>query len=232
MTNKIPKILVGCPTSDHKSYALERYAEGLKSLTYENFDILIVDNSKDESYIKKIRDLGLPVIKGPYNESARQRIIDSRNILRQKILDGGYDYLFSLEQDVIPPKDVVQRLLKHDKRIVTGIYFTYQTNKEGVNLGLAPVLWKKVGKDGLKVMSEKEVIGYRIIEVGACGLGCILIHKDVLKKIKFRFSKEYEGFDDIWFSYDAFNNGFKIFADTSVKCKHLIVGWSWKGIKE
>lgn len=231
MIKKIPKVLVGCPTSDHKSYALERYAEGLKSLTYENFDILIVDNSKNDKYLRKVKGLGIPVVKGPYSDSARQRIIDSRNILGQKALDKGYDYFFSLEQDVIPPKDVIQRLLKHNKEIVSGIYFTYQNNK-GVNLGLAPVLWKKVGKDGLKVMSEKEVIGSRLIEVGACGLGCILIHKDVFKKIKFRFGKEYEGFDDIWFSYDAFNNGFKIFADTSIKCKHLIKGWSWEGIKE
>jgi len=81
-------------------------------------------------------------------------------------------------------------------------------------------------------MSEKEVDLPRFIEVGACGLGCVLIHKDVLKKIKFRFDKKYEGFDDIWFAYDAFNNNFKIFADTSIKCKHLIKGWNWEGIKE
>ncbi len=227
----IPKVLVGCPTSEHKSYALERYAEGLKSLTYDNFDILIVDNSKTDDYFKKIKELDLPVVKGPYNKSARQRIIDSRNILRQKVLDKKYDYFFSLEQDVIPPKDVIQRLLSHDKKITSGVYFTYQTDK-GVSVGLTPVLRKKADKDGLVIMSKEEVIQPMLIEVGACGLGGVLIHKDVLEKIKFRFSKEYEGFDDIWFAYDSFNNGFKIFADTSIKCKHLIVGWSWEGIRE
>lgn len=232
MVEKIPKVLVGCPTSDHKSYALEHYTEGIKALNYKNFDILLVDNSKNDDYLKKIKNSGLPVVKGPYNESARQRIIDSRNILRQKVLDESYDYFFSLEQDVVPPVDIIQRLLKHDKEIITGIYFTYQKNKEGIDLGLAPVLWKKIGKNGLKVMSEKEITTPRLIEVGACGLGCVLIHRNVLEKIKFRFGKEYEGFDDIWFAYDAFNNKFKIFADTAVKCKHLIKGWTWEGIKE
>ena len=80
-----PRILVGCPTSFHKEYALEQYAESIKSLTYPNYDILLVDNSKDDVYFKRIKKLSLPVIKGPWFESARDRIIASRNILREKI---------------------------------------------------------------------------------------------------------------------------------------------------
>lgn len=227
----LPKVLVGCPTSSHKSYCLNEYVKGVKSLTYDNFDILLVDNSKDNLYFNDIKNFGLPVVKGPFDESARQRIVDSRNILRQKVLDGNYDYFLSLEQDVIPPPDIIQRLLKHKKSIVSGIYFTYQENN-GINLGLRPVLWKKTGKNGLSIMTEKEFFEPGLIEVGACGLGCVLIHKDVLKKVNFRFGKEYDGFDDMWFCYDSFNSGFKIYADTSAKCKHLIIGWNWKGIKE
>ena len=227
----LPRILVGCPTSFHKRYCLDEYARGVKSLTYDKFDILLVDNSKDDLYFKDIKNAGLPAVKGSFSESARQRIVDSRNILRQKVIDENYDYFLSLEQDVIPMPDLIQKLLKHEKDIVSGVYFAYQKNN-GINLGLKPVLWKKSGKDKLDIMPEKEVLGPRLIEIGACGLGCALIHKDVLKKVKFRFSREYEGFDDMWFCYDSFNSGFKIYADTSAKCKHLIIGWSWEGIKE
>ena len=226
----IPKILVGCPASDFKRYALERYAEGVKALNYDNFDVLLVDNSKNSDYLKKINSLGLPAVKGAYSDAARQRIIDSRNVLRQKVLDEGYDYLFSLEQDVIPPANVIQNLLSHEKKIVSGVYFSYQTNN-GITL-LVPLLWKKSGKDNVRFMLEREVSEHKLIEVGAAGLGCILIHRDVLKKIKFRFDKENKGFDDMWFCSDSFNEGFKIFADTSVKCRHLIKGWSWDGIKK
>ena len=52
-----PKILVGCPTSFHKEYALEQYAESIKALTYPNYDILLVDNSKDDVYFKRIKKL-------------------------------------------------------------------------------------------------------------------------------------------------------------------------------
>jgi len=225
-----PKVLVGCPTAEAKGYTLEKYVEGVKALDYANFDVLIVDNSKDDNYLKKIESLGLSVVKGPYSKGARQRIIDSRNILRQKALDKGYDYFFSLEQDVIPPKDIIQRLLAHNKKIVTGVYFSYQTNN-GVTL-LVPLLWKRVQGDEVRYMLEREVMEPRLMEVGACGVGCIMIHRDVLEKVKFRFDEKDAGFDDMWFCKDAFDNGFKIFADTSLKCKHLIKGGGWGGIKK
>jgi hypothetical protein len=226
----VPKVLVGCPTSESKGYALERYVKGVQALNYGNFEVLLADNSKGSEYHDRIKSLGLPVVKGPYSDSARKRIVDSRNILRQKVLDEGYDYLFSLEQDVIPPEDVIQKLIRHDKKIVSGVYFSYQTNN-GVTL-LVPLLWKRVGKNEVRYMLEKEVMEPRLIEVGACGVGCILIHRDVLEKVKFRFDEKDKGFDDVWFCHDSFDAGFKIFADTSVKCRHLIKGWSWDGVKK
>jgi len=96
------RVLVGCPTSEHKEYCLKEYANLLRSLTYDNFDVLLVDNSKDDRYYNKIKSLGIPVIKDKYLEGAKNRIVHSRNILRERVLNGGYDYFFSLEQDVIP----------------------------------------------------------------------------------------------------------------------------------
>ncbi len=81
---KKPKVLVGCPTSNHKEYCLKQYAEAVKKLTYKNYDILLVDNSENDEYLKKIKSEGIEAIKGPYHELARERIIESRNILRQE----------------------------------------------------------------------------------------------------------------------------------------------------
>jgi GT2 family glycosyltransferase len=226
----LPKVLVGCPTSSHKEYCLKQYVKAVRSLTYSNYDILLVDNTKDDYYINKIKELKIPVIKGPYFENARDRIVSSRNILRREVLNKNYDYLLSLEQDIIPPPDIIQRLLTHGKKIISGVYFSYQTNNN-ITL-LVPLLWKRVAKDEVRFMLEEEIIEPQLIEVGACGLGCILISKDILKKVKFRFNKKDKGFDDMWFCYDSFKKSFRIFADTSVKCKHLIKNWSWDGIKK
>ncbi len=222
----LPKILLGCPTSGYHEYALKEYAEAVKRLTYKNRDILLVDNSKDDSYLKKLEKYDLSAVKGPWFESAKQRIIKSRNLLREKALEGNYDYLLSLEQDIIPPKDIIENLLKHKHDIVSALYFMPSDSS------LTPML----------AIKEKDQYGYipfnyadknnSTINVNYAGLGCILISKKVLQKIKFRADKK-PGFDDWWFCKDAEKEGFKIYADLSVKCKHLIKNrpWSWKDIK-
>ena len=221
------RILVGCPTSFHKEYALKQYAESIKSLTYKNHETLLVDNSEGNDYLEKIKSLEIPAIKGPYFESAKKRIIDSRNILRQIVIEKNYDYFLSLEQDIVPPKNIVEKLLSHKKDIISALYFMPS------NISLIPML-------AIKNNSEK--YGYlpfeyadknnNLINVNYAGLGAILISKKVLEKIKFRVDEK-PGFDDWFFCKDAEKEGFKIYADLSIKCKHLIKNrpWDWSQIK-
>ena len=71
-----------------------------------------------------------------------------------------------------------------------------------------------------------------LMKIVASGLGCILIHKDVFKKIKFRYDKKTEGFDDVFFSKDLRDKNIEMYADLGVICKHLVKDWSWEGIKK
>ncbi|MAG52862.1 MAG: hypothetical protein CMH62_02770 [Nanoarchaeota archaeon] len=229
-----PKILVGCPTSFHKGYALQQYVEAIKALTYENFDILLVDNSEDDVYFEKIKSL-LPVIKGPFFTSARDRIIVSRNILRDKVLKENYDYLFSLEQDVLPPPDILEKLLKHNKQLITGIYFANNLIPDQQTKELMPLVYKLTDEKTLSMrpLSESELWDQEnLMEVISAGLGCVLIHRDVLEKIKFRYEKN--TFDDRWFFKDCYDKKIKVFADTSIKCKHLIFNrpYPWNKIQK
>ncbi|MAF51230.1 MAG: hypothetical protein CMH64_04020 [Nanoarchaeota archaeon] len=225
-----PKILVGCPTSFHKEYALKQYVEAIKSLTYSSCDILLIDNSRDHEYLYKIRDLKIPVAKGPYFDSARDRIVASRNLLRKKALDEDYDYFFSLEQDVLPPKDILEKLLKHNKKLITAVYFAHNV-LENNSRELIPLVYKLSDPKTLSMrpLNENELWQKQgLQEIISAGLGCLLIHKDVLKEIEFRYEKN--SFDDRWFFIDCHKKNIKAFADTSIKCKHLIfnrtVPWS------
>lgn len=226
------KILVGCPTSNYHEYALKEYAEAVKNLIYKNYDILLVDNSKDDSYMKKLKEFGLQAVKGPWHEESRERIVASRNILRQKVIDDKYDYFLSLEQDVIAPNDFIEKLLQHKKRVVTGIYFNYINTKKEIEL--APVVWSRVNmeKEERYFLKPSE-LNKGLIKIAMSGLGCILIHRSVLEKIKFRYEKQYPAFDDIFFGLDCKNNNIGIYADTNIACKHLIKNrpWSWKNLK-
>ena len=118
-----PKVLVGCPTSHHKDYCLDRYVKSVNTLSYPNYDVLIVDNSETDEYYNKIKEKGLPVLRlEKYYEHARTRLTKSRNIIREKLLEGDYEYFLSLEQDVIPPRDIIETLLKSKKKVICGVY--------------------------------------------------------------------------------------------------------------
>lgn len=61
-----------------------------------------------------------------------------------------------------------------------------------------------------------------------CGTGCILIHRSVLKNIKFKCEDWCDGVDDVIFCKEATEKGYEIYADTNIICKHLIENKTFK----
>jgi GT2 family glycosyltransferase len=226
------KVLVGCPTSFHKEYALKQYSEALKNLSYTNFDILILDNSQNNNYLKKLKSHGLKAIKSKYFDSARERIVFSRNLLKDETIKK-YDYFLSLEQDVIPPKDIIERLLSHKKDVVSGIYFV--RNIINGKKQLIPLAYKEIpAKNELPDMRPLNQFELKkgLTQVVSVGLGCVLISKKILKTINFRYEKDKDSFDDRFFSIDLFKQKIPIYCDTSLICKHLIINrpYQWRDI--
>ena len=220
-----PKILVGCPTSDLYNYCSRDYIDRIKNLTYPNYDILIVDNSKTKNNLYELKKLDIPAVRISYNKNVRIRLVNSRNKLREVTLKNNYDYLLMTDYDTIPPKDVIERLLSHNKKIVSAVYFNWIFFNK--NKLFTPVLL--ISKDHktntARYMDEMEIEQYvhkrpGLIRVKGCGFGCVLIHRNILQKIKIKWESKT---DDIDFCIDALDNNFKIFADTSIVCKHLIL---------
>ena len=218
-----PKVLVGCPTYWGKGYCLREYSERVKKLSYTNYDLWLVDNSPDELYLEKIKKEGINAIKGPWNEDARDRIIASRNILREKALKEGYDYFLSLEQDILPPENVIERLLQHEKDIVTGVYYKEGTLPDGRKTSYALLYTEQNGK--LVLVHPERLKNNELIKINACGLGCALIDRKVLEKIMFRKPTQGPAQDDMMFCYDAQKTGFEIFVDPAIVCEHLHKDW-------
>ncbi|MBS3108745.1 glycosyltransferase family 2 protein [Candidatus Woesearchaeota archaeon] len=230
-----PRVLVGCPTSFHKEYCIELYADSIKNLTYNNYDILLVDNSPDEKYLNKIKSLGINAIKGLYYESARDRIVASRNLLKEYVLKNNYDYLLSLEQDVIPPPDIIERMLSHNKKVISGVYFARNVfENEKILIPLAYVeMPSKNDLPSMRPLNEFELFyGPNLIKIISCGLGCVMIHKSILNNIQFRY--DLNTFDDRWFCIDLLNKKIPLYCDTSIKCRHMILNrpYQWAEIKK
>ncbi|MDO8628512.1 MAG: hypothetical protein Q7R56_02050 [Nanoarchaeota archaeon] len=225
-----PKVLVGCPTFSGMEYALSDYAAQVKRLVYDNYDVVLVDNSPDDQYKKKLESLGFTVVKGPYVDNVQERVVASRNLLRQYAVDKNYDFLLILEQDVIPPRRVIQALLRHKKPVMTGVYYKpftlnikFANGKVVKKKSIRPVLYRFIPgvKDKLHFCTKKDVMGDFLFRVAASGLGCVLIHKDVFSKIPFR--TDGKSFDDNFFCEDLRNKNIPLFVDTSMKCKHLLL---------
>lgn len=213
-----PKVLVGCPTYDGKAYCFNAYAEAVLNLDYDNYDILLVDNSRTEDYLNRIKEK-LPSIRTRRFETPKETLAEARNVLREKFLEGDYDYLLSLEQDIIPPADVIQNLLSSKKDIIAGHYIV-PMKIDGKLGAVSTVLIKN--KDKLITLPRELSETKEIMEIEACGLGILLISRKVLENVKFRTEKESKAWDDMFFSKDAKKEGFKIFLDPTIKCKHLI----------
>jgi GT2 family glycosyltransferase len=221
------KVLVACPTYEGKKYCLDKYIEGIRALTYPNFDVLLVDNSKSEDYYNLIKSKGIPVIRAEWFEGARDRIVHSRNLIREKVLKDGYDYLFSLEQDVVPQPDTIQKLLRHKKEIVSGVVPIHHII-DGKKI-IKPMIYvdSSVNKGKLNYIHPKELEKPQLIRIKACALACVLIHRDVLKDITFRYA---EGFDDMTFCRDVQEKSHNIYVDTTVTPRHYV--GSWKGVRK
>ncbi len=221
----VPKVLVGCVTRNSYRYVIGEYIDAIKKLDYPSGALMLVDTSSDDSMYAYIRERGVPVMKGIYSDDLRKRLVEGRNMLRAHALSNNFDYLLSLEQDFIIGPDVLKKLVSHKKPIVSAFYKKYinmvlENDKGMKKARVAMPLFRFDAGEGQRQAKGYEIQGKGLLEVGAAGLGCMLIHRDVLEKVPFRYEEENKAFDDIIFCRDAKEKGYPIFVDGDVEVAH------------
>lgn len=239
---KTPKVLVACPIIDRNKYCFEKFINCYNSLTYPNKELLLVDNSATEDFYNELKTRKINVIRGKHFEKTVEALVYNRNAVRSYFLARDYDYLFSLDSDVICEPDAIEKLMKHQKEIVSGIYYSAKM-ENGVPVA-KPMLfvrlndaefqelltkeeYKQQFEQGLKredifrQLNREEVLDSKLIIVDVAGLGVVLIKRNVLEKVPFRFDSTIKATDDFFFFVDTQKAGFELYADTTVKCSHL-----------
>jgi len=222
-----PKILLSCPIYDGKEYITERYLKRIKELTYDNYDILLVDTSKTTDFAKKLKEKGFNVIKLKYEENSKIALCNARNYIREYVLNNNYDYFFSLEQDLIPPKDIIEQLLSHNKEVVGGWYYICQFPNTRPCLSRE---WTMIDMKFTPKPPIMEELGQtELMKVFLGSFGCCLIRRDVLEKISFKILLTFPHHDDTWFYFDCDKNKIGVYIDTNLLIPHF-QDYKWKDI--
>lgn len=113
------KILIFTPTYDVKDYCFEEFLDHLlKFKVNAQMSAVILDNTKiTSSYFEKLcarlANMSILVVRYPPDESdtVRDILATSYNIARNIVLREDYDYLLTLESDILPEPDDLQKLL-------------------------------------------------------------------------------------------------------------------------
>ena len=215
-----PKVLVACCTYDKQAYCLDEFLESVKKIDY-NFDFFMVDNSQKEDYSKKIKSKGIEIVWDNKGGKVREKISRGREIIRKKAIDGNYDYLFLLDQDVITPPFTIKKLLAAKKNIISGLYYS-KIEKDGI-VRTIPIIYVDTKVPGkVTYLSLEESFKNKIRRIRACGGGCLLLSKKAFTKLDFIIPENLDCGGDVYYCINAYNKKFDIYVDTEVRCKHLI----------
>jgi hypothetical protein len=118
-------------------------------------------------------------------------------------------HLLFIGADTIPPLDVLPKLLAHNKDVVGGVYYNrFQPNRA--------IVWK----NGNPEWNERGLLPTELQEVDGMGMDCVLLSRKAFESVSF---SDWDVNDDDYPYYDRLKEqGFKIYLDPQVVCKHYI----------
>lgn len=151
----------------------------------------------------------------------------ARNAIAQNALDGNFDYVLMVDSDIVLPDQAIQWFAEKPDDIVFGVY-PHRNSKDGeVELFKLRI---RDFKDRFKYSELKE----DRMEVKGGGFGCAFVSADVFRKMEYPWFK-YVAYsngtflsEDLYFCSEARKHGFKIYADTRMRCGHFTRYIQWE----
>jgi FkbM family methyltransferase len=146
------------------------------------------------------------------------RVDQVRNLIADWVVRG-FDYLFAVDHDITFPPDTLKKLLSHDQDLVSGVY----------RQRLEPQMLEIYEPWGGRMLAEDLYAkNWKLIGIGGCGFGCVLVKKEVLAGVGYPQFEYHPALDhnntvseDTDFCKKAITKGFKLWCDPSVRCGHI-----------
>ncbi len=220
------RVLIGIGTFENFKYIEEHCLRKVFDQTFQDFDILLVDNSEDISHSLELKNTfpntEIHHIKRP--NIWRDACKEMRQYITDYAVFNGYEFLFFLDIDMIIQEDTLEKLISHDVDFVTApVGYMHQPfstcflqDFDALRMSRVPFL------PPLKPISWA-MMKYEpyFMEIVAVGLACALVKCSILTGIKFRVSHESMAFmEDILFCSDIRKKGVKLFLDKTMETIH------------
>lgn len=164
----------------------------------------------------------------------------ARNKIAQRGLDTGSDYVLMIDNDVVVPENAIQLFLEDEKDVCLGFYAHRDTDNvyrgntcicklfdgNGERYFNYPLESEYTGKE----MQEMSNAGKHKIKIHGGGMGCAMIKTDVFRRIRYpwydwvNYAGKNRGMlsEDLYFCEACRKKGIPIYADTRVRCGHLL----------
>lgn len=133
-----------------------------------------------------------------------------------------YDYLFSVDSDIVLPRDSLRKMINADKALVSGLYIQRIPNTHTLEV------YKDNGIGGTTNIPYEEIQGRGLVQIAGCGFGCALIKGEVFRNMEYphfyyksAINHKDTVSEDIYFCAKARSLGYELYADTSIICDHI-----------
>jgi FkbM family methyltransferase len=139
-----------------------------------------------------------------------------------------FDYLFSVDSDIVFEPDTLKKLLAHDKDVVSGLYIQRIPNSHTLEIyDFTP--WGGAANMDYSMLKDRG-----LTQIAGCGFGCVLVKAEVFRGVGYPYFQYHSAIDhkdtiseDVDFCAKARYKGYTIWADPSIKCKH-IGNWTYQ----
>jgi len=225
---EIPSVLVYTITYSGKDYVWDKFSEAAKAMSYPNYHHVIVDNTDDNGeYAEKLRKDGFDVVRTPRGNNSREAMTRGQEWSRLKAIDENYDYIMSLESDIIVTPTIIQDLIGDAKEYVGALYFIGDEHTR-IPCITIPKKHETYGLMGTRLLEPHETkLFYKkgLINVNNCGLGCTLMERQVFTVVAYSYFPDLRTHSDSFYANEVWHKGFRVFVDTDIVLEHYNVPW-------
>lgn len=172
-------------------------------------------------------------------------VATARNKIVQEALDGGFDYVLMVDNDVVLPEDIIATMTDNIKDVCLGYYA--HRDDDNVYRGRTSVC-KLLMPNGQKYFdypleseyTAKEMTELRQFEnykvrIHGGGMGCAFINTDVFRTLRYPWYDwvNYDDGDrrmlseDLYFCEECRHHQIPIYTDTRAACGHMLRRIQW-----